>query len=234
MPDTLTSPTGAVHGVSWNIICDFDGTITPFDVTDAVLAKFAHPSWEAIEEDWVAGSISARECMDRQVKLVKASKDELDSFLDTIPIMEGFSDFVAFCLSRNLKIVVLSDGMDYSIKRILTKNGFGFIPVIANRVLFQGRSGYRLEFPYGMEGCGSGVCKCAAARALGGDTLLIGDGRSDCCLAGNVTFVMAREGKELLARCQTNGYSHMVWRDFFDVRASLETLLAALQAELAI
>ena len=234
MPDTTTSSTDAVHGVNWNIICDFDGTITPFDVTDAVLAKFAHPSWEAIEANWVAGCISARECMDRQVKLVKASQDELDAFLDAIPITEGFSEFVDFCLSRNLKVVVLSDGMDYSIKRILTKNGFGFIPVIANRVLFQGRSGYRLEFPYGMEGCSSGVCKCAVARALGGNTLLIGDGLSDCCLAGNAAFVMAREGKELLARCQTNGYPHMVWRGFFDVCVSLETLLAAPQAELAV
>ena len=32
----------------WDIICDFDGTISLIDVTDSLLEKFATPEWEDI------------------------------------------------------------------------------------------------------------------------------------------------------------------------------------------
>ena len=34
----------------WHIVCDFDGTISRADVIDNVLQRFAHPSWEGIEQ----------------------------------------------------------------------------------------------------------------------------------------------------------------------------------------
>ena len=57
---------GAFLAGNWHVVCDFDGTITPFDVTDAILQRFALPAWEAAEEAWTGGRISARECMDIQ------------------------------------------------------------------------------------------------------------------------------------------------------------------------
>ncbi|MBD8562293.1 2,3-diketo-5-methylthio-1-phosphopentane phosphatase, partial [Pseudomonas fluorescens] len=36
--------------INWHIVCDFDGTITPTDVIDNVLQRFAGPEWETIEQ----------------------------------------------------------------------------------------------------------------------------------------------------------------------------------------
>ena len=201
----------------WSIICDFDGTIALIDVTDAILGKFADPSWEDVEKEWLNGTITARQCMESQVRMINATPADLDAFLATVPLTEGFAQFTRFCSDNGLGMLVVSDGMDYVVKRVLSGNGYGSIPVIANRLRFQGESGYRLDFPYGADGCKSGVCKCDVAKVVGGKILLIGDGRSDICLAKNASFVLARRGKPLHLHCEENGVPHAVYDDFFDI-----------------
>ena len=201
----------------WNIICDFDGTIAHFDVTDAVLARFADPAWDAVEKEWLDGTITARQCLERQIRMINARPAELDAFLETVPLTDGFAEFRRFCGERGLNMLVVSDGMDYAIKRVLSAGGLEGIAVIANHLRFQEESGYRLEFPHGAPGCASGVCKCDVAKAGGGKILLIGDGYSDICLAGIASFVMARRDKALHRHCRENGLPYAAYDDFFDI-----------------
>ena len=107
-------------------------------------------------------------------------------------------EFVRYSRSKGIPLGIVSDGMDYPIKRILNRHGLRHVPVVANRMVYR-EGAYRLEFPYGREGCASGVCKCGVAEAVSGDgkTLLIGDGLSDCCLARSASFTLARQGKAL-------------------------------------
>ena len=63
--------------MQWHIVCDFDGTITRTDVIDNILQRFADPSWQAIEAQWVQGEIGSRECLSRQLSLVNASPAQL-------------------------------------------------------------------------------------------------------------------------------------------------------------
>ena len=221
----MTTPTAASilgqDSEDWRIICDFDGTITPFDVTDALLKRFAHPAWEEVEAEWLAGRITARACMDRQVRLLDAPIHLLDDFLDSVPLTDGFADFAQDCASRGVSCTVVSDGLDYAIRRILSRHGVRDMPIIANRLRRMGASAYRLEFPFGKAGCPSGVCKCGVAQALGGKILLIGDGHSDCCLAGISSLVLARQGKELQGHCEREGYPHLTFVDFHDVALRL-------------
>jgi len=217
----MQSPPG-INPAEWNIICDFDGTITPFDVTDAILDTFALREWENIEEDWLQGRITGRECMKNQVALIHASQAELDVFLDSVPIDEGFYDFTRHCVAHGFKLFIVSDGMDYAIRRVLVRHNLHTIPVIANRLVFQGGNKYTLEFPFGVEGCGSGVCKCGVAGTKDKKILLIGDGHSDCCIAGKATFTLAKEDKELLRHCTHKGYPCQAYGNFFDVCALLK------------
>jgi 2,3-diketo-5-methylthio-1-phosphopentane phosphatase len=208
----------------WNIICDFDGTITPFDVTDAILQQFAPKAWQDIEAEWLRGEITAHQCMERQIAMINAPVRRLDAFLDCVPITDGFKDFVHFCQAQGLRMLIVSDGMDYTIKRILAKHSLFKVPVIANRLLCRDNGRYMLEFPYGTAGCASGVCKCAVAKSSSCKTLLIGDGRSDCCLAGSASFILAKEGKELERHCLTKAYPHKLFNNFYDVLANFEKI----------
>jgi 2-hydroxy-3-keto-5-methylthiopentenyl-1-phosphate phosphatase len=65
------------HG--WNIICDFDGTIVRIDVTDVVLENFADPDWETVKKEWLGGAITARQCMERQVRMIDVPPARLDA-----------------------------------------------------------------------------------------------------------------------------------------------------------
>lgn len=159
LPDFAAGP--------YSVICDFDGTVTPFDVTDAILERFARPAWKTIEDEWVRGAISARQCMERQIPLIEAPLERLDAFLDTVPVTGGFVEFVRYSRSKGIPLGIVSDGMDYPIKRILNRHGLRHVPVVANRMVYR-EGAYRLEFPYGREGCASGVCKCGVAEAVSG------------------------------------------------------------------
>jgi 2,3-diketo-5-methylthio-1-phosphopentane phosphatase len=148
------------------IVCDFDGTVTPFDVTDALLERFAAPEWQRIEQDWLDGRIGAGRCMELQVGLLSVSPHALDAFLDSVPVREGFGEFAEHCRNNGLDLRVVSDGLDYAIRHILRRNGQGDLPVVANRLRCapgadaDAPASFSLEFPHRVDDCPAGVCKC--------------------------------------------------------------------------
>ena len=125
-------------------------------------------------------------------------------------------------------LVVVSDGLDRVITRILANHGMADLPIVANRLIQQGDCGWQVEFPHGDIGCrsGSGNCKCACARkhrASDRSTLLIGDGQSDFCVAGCVDFSFAKD--KLLDHCRKAGLPYAPMSGFHDAIALLPQLL---------
>lgn len=57
------------------VFVDFDGTISLEDTTDVILERFADPEWRTVEAEWLAGRIGSRECLARQIDLVRASRE---------------------------------------------------------------------------------------------------------------------------------------------------------------
>lgn len=209
------------------IICDFDGTIALEDVTDSLLERFALPEWHAIEAEWKQGRIGSRECMLRQVALLRAPPEAVDDCLDGIAIDPGFPGFVAQARSLGCELLVVSDGIDYAIRRILGRHGLDSLPIMANRLERLDGDRWRLAFPHASDGCpkGSGTCKCKIANA--GDTpalkLLIGDGASDFCAATSVHLAFAKD--KLLAHCRANNLPHVPFVDFAEAARLLQDLL---------
>jgi 2-hydroxy-3-keto-5-methylthiopentenyl-1-phosphate phosphatase len=195
--------------------CDFDGTIATDDVTDLVLNRFALPEWRDIEARWEDGAINSAECMREQVRLIRAGQDDIDRFLGQVDIDPGFRDFKRFCDRSGIEVVVVSDGVDHFIRRVLTVHGISGIRVFANRLVLTA-TGFDLDFPYARSDCrvASGVCKCSVLDGSG-PHVFIGDGRSDFCAARSADMVFAK-GK-LAAFCRREAIPHAVYADFFDV-----------------
>lgn len=211
--------------MSWNILCDFDGTIASEDVTDSLLSRFADPEWQSIEAEWKAGRIGSRECMTRQVDLIRATRDEIDRHLDGVEIDRDFAGFVGMCRDYKLPVTVVSDGLDYAIRALLTREGLGDLPIIANRLEAIGNDRYRMSSPYADAGCrsASGTCKCAVAATDQTDVLLIGDGASDFCAGGIVDLVFAKAS--LLEHCRKRGLPHVACANFAEAQALLPALV---------
>ena len=197
-------------------ILDFDGTIAPTDTVDALLERFAGPEWHVVEERWVSGAINSQQCMTEQIALVDGERDELEGFLKSVVIDPSFADFVRY-VEPFADLAVVSDGLDYPIRHALRQLD---VPIYANRMRFRG-NGLSIEFPYGDAACsvGSGVCKCTVARSVnagrGLDTILIGDGRSDRCLARSADFVFATGA--LRKFCEVESIVHSPFESFGDV-----------------
>ena len=212
----------------WQAIVDFDGTISRQDTTDQILERFAEPDWRTIEDEWLAGRIGSRECMQRQVGLLRVSPAELDAFVAEIEIDWGFSSFVRVCTRHDIPVTVVSDGLDRTIRMVLTRAGLGDLPVAANHLKSIGADRWRLSSPYAPAGqdCASGTCKCAVTDALHRPlTLLVGDGKSDHCVAGRADIVFAKKG--LIAHCRDNALPHHPFTDFSEAVGLLERLLGA-------
>ncbi|WP_130470339.1 MtnX-like HAD-IB family phosphatase [Candidatus Magnetaquicoccus inordinatus] len=207
----------SLPSVTCLFLCDFDGTIMPEDVSDALLSRFALPEWQEIETAWRAGTLSARDCMQQQVALLRVALCELDQFVDQRLIDPGFAPFVQQVTARGWQIRIVSDGLDYAIKRVLQRHGLADLPVFANHLQVLADGSYQLHFPNADPHCrsGSGTCKCAVAAREGGAaqvSILIGDGSSDFCLAHQVQQVWAKD--RLLNYCQKQGLPHWPMPDF--------------------
>jgi 2,3-diketo-5-methylthio-1-phosphopentane phosphatase len=210
--------------------CDFDGTIATDDVTDLVLNRFAPPEWRGIEARWEAGLINSAECMRAQMRLLHAGQDELDEFLDQVEIDPGFRDFKRFCDHSGIEMAIVSDGVDYFIRRVLALNGITGITIVANRLIMT-ETGFDLDFPHAHPDCrvAAGVCKCAALKGSG-PHIYVGDGRSDFCAARSANMVFAK-GK-LAAYCRRETIPHVAYGDFFDVLDAMFSIAGAPQPSL--
>jgi len=202
--------------VKCRLLVDFDGTIASVDTTDLLLERFAAPAWRDIEEDWKAGRIGSRECMVRQIDLVRASPAELHDFIAGIEIDPGFPAFVALCARLGHTIAVLSDGLDLTVAAVLQRYGLE-LPFWANHLEWQGRDRWRLGFPHARSDCRalSGNCKCNfTTSGLREVSIVVGDGRSDFCVAGRADLVLAKG--TLLDHCRAHHLPHFAFADFAD------------------
>jgi 2-hydroxy-3-keto-5-methylthiopentenyl-1-phosphate phosphatase len=213
-----------------HVFCDFDGTVSVVDTTDRVLSRLASPEWESLEADWLAGRIDAATCMRGQIALIQGSDADLDSVLDAIELDPGFPAFAAWCADHAVPLTIVSDGVDYFIRRILARHGLGDLPIVSNRLA--GEPGARaLAQPHRRAGCaaGAGVCKCDVAAAGPPTTMVyIGDGRSDFCVSHRADILFAKDA--LAAYAAGRGEAHHAFDTFHDITATLKPVVEARRA----
>lgn len=205
--------------MKYKFFCDFDGTVTKEDVIDKILEEFADPMWMVIEQSWVKGEIGSRDCLAMQTRLIKAKECDLLDFIEGIKIDETFIDFVSYCQNQAVEISILSDGIDLFIKSILNRYGLNGIRIFSNS-FGSTAEGYEMLFPHFREDClsRSGICKCKIMEELSNPlsiNILVGDGRSDFCIAHKADLTFAKSA--LLGFCRVEKISHIKHREFKDI-----------------
>jgi 2-hydroxy-3-keto-5-methylthiopentenyl-1-phosphate phosphatase len=215
-------PAPGLPGERLRILCDFDGTVSPVDTTDALLDALADPEWREVERDWSAGLIDARTCMTRQARLLRGGWGDVQAVLDGLRVDPDFVRFASLCAARGDHLLVVSDGYEQAITRLLAPLGVPF-EVRANRLVRWSDGHWSLEAPFGSPLCRSAQshCKCLSLPPARWKTVVIGDGRSDLCVARRADLVLARDGEDgpsaLLQACRDEKLPHRPFRGFADV-----------------
>jgi HAD superfamily phosphoserine phosphatase-like hydrolase len=221
------------------ILCDFDGTLCPVDTTDALLARHADAAWTEVEAAWEQGEIDAFTCMREQVALLRANAADIGRLAGELRLDPHARSFAAACREAGAELVIVSDGLADLISPLLAQGGLD-VPLRANRLASAG-DGWMLDTPFRRVDCqaGAGHCKCAALDPGPGHqgedlVVVIGDGRSDLCVARRADLVLARDGESgpstLLTACRREGLAHVPFRDFRDVLEALAPWLSAGEA----
>ena len=206
------------------VFCDFDGTITCVDATDAVLEAFALPAWREWEQRWVAGEISSQECLSRQVALIQAERDTLVSFAAELPIDEGIIALSRQCAERSVPLTIVSDGLDLVVEEVLRRHGLLHLPVFSNHLRWGENGRPSLSFPFAAQECesGAGTCKCSLVLPAGRasfSTVYIGDGQSDRCVSSKIRTVFAKGA--LQAWCKDKGIAYIPFETLTEVTEHL-------------
>jgi 2-hydroxy-3-keto-5-methylthiopentenyl-1-phosphate phosphatase len=202
------------------ILCDFDGTVARDDVGNLLFRTFSdlHECLDTVDQ-WKQGLISSRDCLAREASLAHVSRDALDQFIGARRLDPYFKDFVDFAGRRGMELVIVSDGLDYYIERMLLKAGVAHVDFFAN-VLHLDDHTLHVRFPYyDLLDCRScGNCKTyhmEKYKAKGYFVVYIGNGLSDCCPSKYADFVFAKG--DLLRYCNEKGIESAEFRNFRDV-----------------
>jgi 2,3-diketo-5-methylthio-1-phosphopentane phosphatase len=220
--------------VSLRLFVDFDGTITRTDVGNAFFRTFGGSACDELVARFRAGDIGARDCFLGEARAMgRVIPHDLERLVDAQEIDPSFRTLVAFCRERGVHLLIVSDGLDYYIRRILERHGCGDVQFVANtaslvRARPDGRVEVSLSFPHADAVCET--CACCKRNIMltssAEDDIIAyaGEGFSDRCPVRHADIVFAKD--VLQTYCQNENISYYPYASFDDVVARLRRLLA--------
>jgi 2-hydroxy-3-keto-5-methylthiopentenyl-1-phosphate phosphatase len=219
--------------MSLRLFVDFDGTITREDVGNLFFRTFGGTACDELVRRFRAGEITARECfLGEAGAMGRVSPDALGRLIDAQEIDHSFRDLAAFCRERGVELLIVSDGLDYYIRRILLRNGCGEVPFVSNvaALVRPGPDGcveVSVAFPHSDAACDR--CACCKRNIMLTSSAeediiaYVGEGFSDRCPVRYADIVFAKD--VLQTYCRDENISYYPYASFHDVVARLRRLL---------
>jgi 2-hydroxy-3-keto-5-methylthiopentenyl-1-phosphate phosphatase len=205
--------------------CDFDGTITEEDASFFLLDAFAQGDWRQLLRQYKEHEISVGEFNTRAFAMVKADKHRLlEALRGNVKVRGGFDELVSFCLEKGLRLVIVSNGLDFYIGAVLKELGLGNIEVHAARASFH-PAGMKVRY-VGPDGKrindGFKEAYVELFVRLGYMVIYIGNGDSDIAPAKYAHHVFATG--DLLEYSRENNLNCKPFQDFREVVKDLEQM----------
>ena len=204
------------------IQCDFDGTVTEDDISFILLDTFAKGDWRAINRQYTDGIITVGQFNEKAFGLVRAGKKVmLDYLKDKVKVRTGFQKLVELCQQKGIRLVIVSNGLDFYIKKILEDMGLLNLEYHAAETQFHAN---KLKVRYiGPDGSvvDSGYKEKYVNQYLkeGYHVVYIGNGTSDLSPARGAHQIFATEN--LLKSCQSNGVTCIPFTSFLEINQVL-------------
>ena len=174
---------------------------------------------------WQGGRISSRECMQRQVELLRATPEELDDAIAEVRIDPAFPEFLKFCWSRGISAMVVSDGFDRVVHAVLAAPGF---PFRSSPTSSSGRAATAgaWAFPIRSPSASSAAPTASARTASGGRRARPSPsataGPTSACRRAPISSSPRGRSPSF---CRSRGLAHRTFTDFHEAKAHLAAWL---------
>jgi len=207
------------------ILCDFDGTITVRDTGYLLVNRFTSGNWEGIDQDFRDGKIGSREAYSRIARILKGDEATILRFIQEHSAIDpSFPVFYQYCRENGIDIKIVSDGLDFYIRKILEIHHLSEIPFYANCTQFRESDEIDVSFPHSEEECGlCGTCKKELVRIHRKEydsIFFVGNGLSDRCAAQEADFVFAKDS--LYRYCIKKDITCHFFKDFQEILNDLK------------
>ena len=200
------------------IQCDFDGTITKDDVSFMLLDAFAKGDWRAINKEYSDGNITVGQFNEKAFAMVRAGKKTMLDYLEgKVAVRRGLTQFVEMCHKKDIRLVIVSNGLDFYIKRVLEENGLKDVEYHAAETRFHAN---KLKVRY-ISPDGNTINAEFKDEYVhhfineGYQVVYIGNGSSDFSAAAGSHQIFATES--LLENCQRSGLNCIPFTSFLEI-----------------
>ncbi|MHA1418293.1 MAG: MtnX-like HAD-IB family phosphatase [Candidatus Heimdallarchaeaceae archaeon] len=209
------------------ICCDFDGTITLMDTGKALLSNLANEDWQAVDKFVIDGQIGTREALIKQWGMIEHTTwKEIFTVVDSIDIDPSFYDFYNWVTQKNLKFIILSDGFQKYINRILENHKIKAenFDILANDVDLVDN---KLKLSFNTSECDHGCANCKYSHVLklkneGYKIIYVGDGLSDIFPAAELAdIIYARNNEDLAKKLEGDNRLH-IFDSFLEIKENIE------------
>jgi 2-hydroxy-3-keto-5-methylthiopentenyl-1-phosphate phosphatase len=210
------------------IQCDFDGTITQEDVSFTLLENFADGNWRERLKDYQNGKITVGRFNTEAFAMVKADRETLVKHaLEQVRIRYAFPQFLAYCEHSGIKLVIVSNGLDFYIEAIMRALGAPQIEFVAARTKFTPQ-GLDVQYigPDGKTRLEEDFKGAYTTSFLdqGYRVMYAGNGTSDLLPAKRTSHIFATGSLE--KHCKRLNIEHTPFTDFKQVMDTLEGLVS--------
>lgn len=212
----------------WALISDFDGTASIKDVGDAIVKTFVGPNcWADVDASISRRELTVKGAYETIYAKMHVSDKILSDFVLQFDLDPGFKTAVQLFTEKGLPVMILSDGFDYYIDRILKRDGLDWLPRRANKLKIVGCKPIPFFPHHGLLGCfHCGNCKTYHLQQLktqGYNIAYFGDGHTDRCAAKSADLIFA---KDYLARYLTRkGIDFILFTSYSDALPQLKSCL---------
>ena len=201
------------------VFFDFDNTMTITDVLDDIINDFSiNEDWKVLQELWIKGEIGTKECLEGQMRGVRATKKQLSRYLAGVELDHSAYKILSFLSKEGIPPVILSDNFTPIIEEILEHHAIKGVKVYANALRYY-KDRLIPSFPYDNPFCPSCAhCKkihLTRDQHVNKLIVYIGDGRSDFCPAEVSDIVFAKD--KLLAHMKKEDKEHIPYRNLGNV-----------------
>jgi 2,3-diketo-5-methylthio-1-phosphopentane phosphatase len=181
----------------WALVSDFDGTASLTDVGDAIVRTYAGPkAWREVDGAIRRGELTTKGAYEVVYDRIRVSAAELGEFVLRFPLDPHFAAAAELFARYGLPAVIVSDGFDFYIDRLLARAALTWLPRFCNHLEIAGTRP-QVSFPYH----GALACyRCANCKtyhlerlkAQGYSIVYLGDGHTDRCAARQADLVFAK------------------------------------------